>query len=488
MKRLLIEIGMVLQVILFVSCNQWLDVKPSSEMEREELYDTKDGFKSALSGCYIKMKENMLYGQSMTMTTIEYLAQHWVTKAEQVENFMNFDWEASYAKSVRGGIWSGMYGVINQLNDLLIQMEIRGEEVLPDVKLRHLIHGEALALRAFCHFDILRLYGPSPVSPDKTSVSLPYSEESGKELRKYYKYDVYCEKIWKDLLEAERLLGEVDPVLELTFEELNDPNKLLQSNKIDDDFQAYRRIRFNYWAVKAFKARVALYLGDKSAAYGYAMEVINARVQEKPVGDVSMINADFSKEYYTLPSETLFALNVFDMKDKIESIFRNAQGVLYKWETEKNVLENLFEQQSSDVRYSLWIPMDYDDQKQCSTKKYWQGDEEEDSEAAIYSQQIPLIRMAEMYLIAIETAPTLTEKNGKLDLWRKDRGLPAKVCMTVEELESEVLKEYQKEFYAEGQMFFYYKRTGAKEMRWKEDRKIELKEYQMPLPESEFTY
>lgn len=488
MKRLLIETCIVLQVVLFASCNEWLDVKPSSEMEREELYDTKDGFKSALSGCYIKMKDNMLYGQAMTMTTVEYLAQHWETKAEQVENFMDFDWEASYAKTIRSGIWSAMYGVINQLNDLLIQLEIRGKEVLPEAKLRHLIQGEALALRAFCHFDILRLYGPSPVSPDKASVSLPYSEESGKELRTYYDYDAYCEKIWKDILEAERLLGEVDPVLELTFEELNDPSKLLKSNKIEDDFQAYRRIRFNYWAVKAFKARVALYLGDKSAAYDYAMEVVNARVQEKPVGDLSAINADIAKEYYTLPSETLCALNVFDLKDKIESIFRNAQGVLYKWETEQAVILNLFEEQTSDIRSKLWVPMDYDDQRQVSTKKYWQGDEDEDSETAIYSQQIPLLRMAEMYLIAIETAPTLAERNEKLDLFRRDRGLPAKVCVTEEELQGEVLKEYQKEFYAEGQMFFYYKRLGVKEMRWKESRKIELYEYQMPLPESEFTY
>ena len=216
------------------------------------------------------------------------------------------------------------------------------------------------------------------------------------------------------------------------------------------------------------------------------MEVINVRVQEKPVGDISAINADFSKEYYTLPSETLCALNVFDLKDKIETIFRNAQGVLYKWETEQAVMSNLFEEQTSDTRSKLWVPMDYDDQRQMSTKKYWQVDE--DSEAAIYSQQIPLLRMAEMYLIAIETAPTLAERNGKLDLFRKDRGLPSKVCVTAEELQGEVLKEYQKEFYAEGQMFFYYKRFGAKEMRWKESRKIELYEYQMPLPESEFTY
>lgn len=37
-----------------------------------------------------------------------------------------------------------------------------------------------------------------------------------------------------------------------------------------------------------------------------------------------------------------------------------------------------------------------------------------------------------------------------------------KECSSVEELKNEVLKEYQKEFYAEGQMYFTYKRIGAR--------------------------
>ena len=53
---------------------------------------------------------------------------------------------------------------------------------------------------------------------------------------------------------------------------------------------------------------------------------------------------------------------------------------------------------------------------------------------------------------------------------------------------NEVLKEYQKEFYAEGQMYFTYKRIGARKMLWNEEREIRLDEYQIPLPETEFTY
>ena len=271
---------------------------------------------------------------------------------------------------------------------------------------------------------------------------MPYSEISGKDERPYYSYDVYCEKIWTDLREAERLLGEVDPVLQYTFTELNDPGTMLKSGKLMDDFQSYRRIRFNYWAVKAFEARVALYLGDKEAAYKYATEVIDARVQGKPVGDLSAANSDFSKGYYTLPSETLFALNSYDLQDEIQVLFRESRTVLYKWENTQEVLINLFDSQSADVRVQLWTQMDYDDQRHAGLKKYWQGDEEKDAEVPVMGQQIPLLRMAEMYLIAAETAPALAEGNEKLKQFRNNRNLTLKECSSVEELKNEVLKEY----------------------------------------------
>lgn len=488
MRTLLIYMLLLLQVILSVSCNKWLDVKPSSEMEREDLYSSEGGFESSLSGCYIALKGSMLYGQSLTMTTIEYLAQHWHTEAEDVENFMDFDWEADYSKGQMSSIFSNMYNVVNQVNDLLIQLEKKGEEVIPEDELRNLIKGEALAMRAFCHFDILRLFGPSPKDPNKTSVQLPYSEQSGKEFRPYYAYDAYCEKMLNDLHQASTLLEQVDPVMEMSFETLNNPSKLLDEYKIIDDFQAYRRLRFNYWAVKALEARIALYLGDTETAYECAKLVMDARVENAPVGDISALSADFANEYYSLPSETLLALNVFDLEDDIQSIFRNAQTVLYKWETPAEVLLNLFDNETSDSRYSsLWTSMDYETQRKMGIKKYWQLDAEENDDAAIYGQQIPLLRMSEMYLIAIETASTLAEGNALLDEFRRARGLQTKTCATKEELNAEVLKEYQKEFYAEGQMFFQYKRLGATNMNWK-NRAIEISEYQIPLPETEYNY
>lgn len=486
MKQIKTLVIILCGIALLSSCNKWLDVKPSDQREREDQYSTENGFRLALSGAYYKLNGMNLYGQALTMTSTEYLAQLWTSEVEEVLDFMNLNWEGDYAKSQMSTTFSEMYSAIYLLNDLLIQMDVQGEQAIPDEEIRLLIQGEAYALRAFCHFDILRLFGPSPVDPNRSSVTLPYSETASIELIPYYPYDEFIEKIQTDINRADSLLKQVDPVLTLTFTELNDPSQLVGS-KLINDFQAYRQVRFNYWALQAFKARMALYLGDKTSAYEYATTLINTKVNGSPIGDISQFSADRTNQWYTLPSETIFAVNCYNLIETIQTIFTNPQNVLYKFGTQSEVLSELFDNQISDVRLDLWTDMSYESNRHYGLMKYWQQDEEDNQNVMIYGQQIPIFRMSEMYLIAAECAPSLSEGNNWLDEFRKNRELPSINCTTQEQLENEILKEYMKEFYAEGHMFFTYKRLGASQMIWNEGRQIDIDEYQAPLPDTEYT-
>src|SRR5699024_2951496 len=70
----------------------------------------------------------------------------------------------------------------------------------------------------------------------------------------------------------------------------------------------------------------------------------------------------------------------------------------------------------------------------------------------------PLVRLTELYLIAAETHPDPAAALEYLNTVRFNRGLadlPASVS-----LQDEIRKEYAKEFYGEGQLFFYYKRKA----------------------------
>ena len=49
---------------LCTSCSDWLDVKPKTNVEEEDLFKNEQGFKEALTGIYIKMSETQLYGRT----------------------------------------------------------------------------------------------------------------------------------------------------------------------------------------------------------------------------------------------------------------------------------------------------------------------------------------------------------------------------------------------------------------------------------------
>ena len=151
-------------------------------------------------------------------------------------------------------------------------------------------------MRAFCHFDILRLFGQLPQQPTQT-VQLPYAEIASTEMVPYYPYEEFVEKVIRDYDEAERLLGYSDPILRFSFDELNDAG-LINEGEVKSDFELNRGCRLNYWAVKALKARMYLYTGNKELACRYAKEVINAELEGEPVMELAG-KKDLEKKNYS---------------------------------------------------------------------------------------------------------------------------------------------------------------------------------------------
>lgn len=76
-----------------------------------------------------------------------------------------------------------------------------------------MIIGEAMALRAFLHFDMLRLFGPV-YATNKADLSIPYNTVYSISATSLLPATQVVEKVLKDLDEAERLLGESDPIIE----------------------------------------------------------------------------------------------------------------------------------------------------------------------------------------------------------------------------------------------------------------------------------
>ena len=160
--------------ILCSSCNDWLDVKPQGQTEEEDMYTTYEGFKDALTGCYVKLKDRDLYGEGLTMSHIESFAQLWDLSGSTRDADLalaRYEYENTYAKSVISGIYGGLYNVIVQANSVLRHLEHGGDCIEDSVAFR-VLQGEAFAIRAFCHLDVLAFRADASKSGTQGDVAI----------------------------------------------------------------------------------------------------------------------------------------------------------------------------------------------------------------------------------------------------------------------------------------------------------------------------
>ena len=59
------------------SCDDFLDVKSETVAKEKELFETKEGFQDALTGCYELMAAQSAYGRNLTFYMTDALANYW---------------------------------------------------------------------------------------------------------------------------------------------------------------------------------------------------------------------------------------------------------------------------------------------------------------------------------------------------------------------------------------------------------------------------
>jgi hypothetical protein len=97
-----------------------------------------------------------------------------------------------------------------------------------------------------------------------------------------------------------------------------------------------------------------------------------------------------------------------------------------------------------------------------------------------------MLRVSEMYLIAAETAPA-GDGQQYWDAFRTARNISiVPLPSDPVQLQRDLVKEYRKEFFAEGQAFFAYKRINAPKASFLWAPSAATINYVVPLPLSEF--
>lgn len=463
------------------SCNDWLDVKPYDSMTEEQLYSTESGIQRALNGLYLDLASNSLYAKNLTCGAMEVLGQRYYIGDEHTYyDLSKYKYSADGPKSTFEGIWKSGYKLIAGCNEFLEKVP-EHEEVLAR-KDYLVMMGEAMALRTFLHFDLFRLFGAVYSAEGKTKSAIPYYDRvtdlpapilTGEELMKHLISDMDTALLW--------LSG--DPVR---------TDGVVKG----DEFWDYRNFRMNYYAAWALKARMYYYMGKEYDAQAH--QIVMALLSDKDplTGETNQ----FMKTFKSVTEDNELSNNTQDRVYFSELLFglhNMKRNTLYKdmfsTDLENNnilmasngFLKKIFAE-DGDLRNAYWEILSGDRENFRACLKYHPY-EAMTSDPYRYEIQ-SLIRKSELYLLAAATTEDEEVKRENLENLRLTRGYSQNNTLG-KDLDELWDKECQREFYGEGQYFFFLKRNGVTTIdRQSSDEKVELEEtidYVIPLPESE---
>ncbi|MDI3320570.1 RagB/SusD family nutrient uptake outer membrane protein [Pinibacter soli] len=467
MKKNILIITIIIATA-FTSCKKWLDITPQSQVSEEDLFKTEQGFEEAMNGIYSRCASGDLYGTELTFGFPDVLAQNFsIESAYDKRKYLQtslYNYKDADFINRKDNAWKGLYNAIGNCN--LILENIDSKKNLFTDKGHDLIKGETLGMRAYLHFDALRLFGPSFATGASTK-AIPYVTSFTNKVTDLSTVTESIDKMIADLLQAKELLRPVDPIMSASYR-VNYPNitdtlKYTEESSTDL-FLQNRRHRFNYYAVCAELARVYLYKDDKVNALANAMEIINSK--KFPFTDKGdFINSDIKLKDRINYKELIFAFYIPDMVDDLSKLFDQGNESILIKEDGATFLYEVAGVGGTDNRYKQWFASVDAGVRNLALQKYVRNPDAKDDDltANRHPLMAPALRLSEMYYIAAECTYDANPKaaQGFVDSVRFARNIGVSlVTASKNEFLNELVKEARKEFYGEGQIFYMYKRLN----------------------------
>lgn len=438
---------------MMVSCDSWLEVKPYDKISEGDLQKSEEGYQKMLNGIYIDLNSDALYGQSLSVEMIEVMGGAYAIGTDNsvwgnYKDLSNYQYGTEYWRNRLDQTWNKAYALILNCNKILENID-QNQDLFTGGNY-YAVKGEALALRAMLHFDMLRLFGPV-YAKDSDKKAIPYYNKQTNSPEPILTAKEVAEKVVADLEEARILLA-------------NDPVKTegtLMSGSQDgtSNFMRYRALRLNYYAVEALLARVNLYMGNKTEAFKYATDVIKTADQGIfPFVDKSLVIGSPADPDRIFSSEVLFALTNTSRSKIHKNFYDPSRLPNYVFRMDDNLMSNIVYGGAAttggyqdDYRYRAnWIA--------TGSNRYFYKYSDMVANGSIQNTMIPMIRLGEMFLIAAESqSDNLANGVQYVNALRRNRGVA-----NLQTLTPDLLKyEYIRELYGEGQLFYLYKRLNS---------------------------
>ena len=468
------------------SCSDWLEAVSSTQFQEKDMFNSREGFQDALTGVYLGMGESI---SGVTFATLDLLVYPYLPFNPPYSYLQAHEYNSVNA-NYYDAIWSYYYNVIANVNIILSHME-EAKEYLSCDKEWKLYYGELLGLRAYTHFDLMRVFGLAhPSEGNLSKLTVPFQLSFAKDAPKQLTYEKALELLNEDLDAAIGYLSE-DPVRGIEDEEFQEVANF-------EGYWNYRSLHFNYYAALALKARIAQWYGDYDTAKDYATRVISEAFDK---GAVSWVNCEnllapgaISEKDWSFSTEHLFALEIQGLYDIAQTLFGiNAITSEHVFKVPEAIVKSQLYPDadnygqlsgSEDVRGTAF-QLRYFGSSYVCYKLYSEG-----TSPQAYRNKMPRIKVSEMYYILAECA--IREGDNELALSylntvRKARNIQADLPSTADALDV-LNKEYYREFLNEGQLFFWLKHIGVDKnfasdyIVFTEDNLI------LPYPTDELTY
>lgn len=438
MKRILY---FIITIVALTSCDKWFDVEPEGESAGQGLFCNESSFRHYMNGIYTDLRSNSMYGSNLTLGGVEFLGQTFVPNNDLK------DWTemstSNFGTKLSTNVYNGMYKAIYECNDLLEMLNSK-TDVLFVAGSREMMIGEARALRAFLHFELLRLYHPAYVVNANYS-DLMWADGTTATPQKLTTQEM-TKRIVSELTTAIDILKVNDPISNgLNY----DDNVLLGSSPID------RVWKLNYYAALAVKARVLMTIGTTDA---YAQAVTCLKVITES-GKYNFVDVSSGTDV-SLSAEHLFGLS--STKEGLclvsDKLFYE-QGVSVSPRVDVSLL-------SPDDRRNNWFKME--DQGRTMSPKF--------TETSIIADwntvpRIPIIKIGEVYLMLAEAEAK--SNNLPAGIARFNDFMIGRNCgedpaftyklpssASLAELTARIDQQYVLEFIGEGVRFYYCKRLN----------------------------
>lgn len=467
-----------------LSCNKWIDVKPTDRLGEDQLFVDPAGYTKAINGVYVEMANTALYGQEMTTGAVDVLAQYYVLISSTHRYFEHttFVYTSERVKTTFDNAWKKSYELVANCNVIIEKCGDAPSQRLPE-PYYGIIKGEAIALRAFLHLDMLRLFGPIYTEANEANPAIPYVTKSGFEVAPILNAEQVMKHITDDLKTALSLLANTDPVRTSGVRNGNNPagpNDLY-----------YRQYRLNYYATKALLARAYLWQGDKANALIEAEALLNeVQVTKNVFPYVTSASATST----TVPdrvfsTEVMFAVYDINRSAMFERQFdinldNNNKLSFSNGDTNESRVNALYDD-ANDYRRRIWQNASSGTITALTNLKYM------DIANAPGRYMIPLVRLSEVLLIAAESHPDLATGIAYLNKVRTSRNSLSLNPATPAALQTAIMNEFRKETIGEGQQFYFYKRTAQQTIpnhaAVTGTKAMVLTNYVVPLPDSEIS-